>query len=65
VFGLILEEVSKVCVSGGVKSPPKWLSEDARMKDVERLLFEPALRSTENKKKGLQSIKGFFKPVNC
>jgi hypothetical protein len=36
-------------------------AEERRMEAIQDLLFTPALRQTNNKKRGLQPITGFFK----
>ena len=62
VFALILPLVCKI-----LKKPLATISEDSkkceelRTKEIEKILFTPALRQSNNKKKGLQPITSFFK----
>jgi DNA polymerase elongation subunit (family B) len=62
VFALILPRVCEI-----LKKPlPKITgdsskAEERRMEAIQDLLFTPALRQTNNKKRGLQPITGFFK----
>jgi DNA polymerase elongation subunit (family B) len=62
VFALILPRVCEI-----LKKPlPKITgnsskAEELRMEAIQELLFTPALRQSNNKKRGLQPITGFFK----
>jgi DNA polymerase elongation subunit (family B) len=62
VFALILPLVCNI-----LKKPLPVISEtsskceEKRMEEIQNLLFTPALRQSNNKKKGLQPITGFFK----
>lgn len=64
VFALILPLVCEI-----LKKPLPNISansikaEKLKMKEVENLLFVPALRQSNNKKKGLQPITSFFKKM--
>jgi DNA polymerase elongation subunit (family B) len=62
VFALILPLVCNI-----LKKPLPVISESSskceekRMEEIQNLLFTPALRQSNNKKKGLQAITSFFK----
>jgi DNA polymerase elongation subunit (family B) len=67
VFALILPEVCRF-----LKKPLQFIkkyednpkkNEEKRCDEIERLIFEPFLRQSENKKKNLQPITNFFQKV--
>jgi DNA polymerase elongation subunit (family B) len=62
VFALILPLVCKILNKPlPVISETSSKCEEKRMEEIQNLLFTPALRQSNNKKKGLQPITSFFK----
>jgi DNA polymerase elongation subunit (family B) len=64
VFALILPLVCNILKKPmpSITGSPEKL-EEKRMEEIQNLLFVPALRQSNNKKKGLQPITSFFKTV--
>jgi DNA polymerase elongation subunit (family B) len=63
LFGLVLQDVYRICNPRVKTNISNISSEKDRMEMIELLLFRPFLIKTDNTKKNLQPITSFFAPI--